>query len=103
MNSEFETTNLSDAPEAPASISSSAERRSFFGVIIGLITSGIAATLGLAIERFTIGPALTASNSEQWVDAGPLAGIPEGKPVKRVVRRSEERRVGKECSSRWGA
>jgi len=62
---EFETTNLSDAPEAPTRVSSASERRSFFGVIIGLITSGIAATLGLAIERFIFGPALTASNSEE--------------------------------------
>jgi menaquinol-cytochrome c reductase iron-sulfur subunit len=90
MNSEIKTTNLSDAPEAPAKISSSAERRSFLGVIIGLITSGITTMLGLAIGRFTIGPALTSSNSEQWVGAGPLAGIPEGKPVKRVVTIAQE-------------
>jgi menaquinol-cytochrome c reductase iron-sulfur subunit len=90
MNSEVKTTNLSDATEAPARVSYSVERRSFFGVIIGLITSGIAATLGLAIGRFTIGPALTGSNSEQWVGAGPLAGIPEGKPVKRVVTIAQE-------------
>jgi len=103
MNSEFKTTNLSDAPEAPARVSSSAERRSFFGVIIGLITSGIAATLGLAIGRFTIGPALTGSNSEQWVAAGPLAGIPEGKPVKRVVTIAQEVGWGRftESGSVW--
>ena len=90
MNSEVKTTNLPDAPEASARVSSTADRRSFFGAIIGLITSGITATLGWAIGRFTIGPALTDSNSEQWVGAGPLADIPESKPVKRVVTIAQE-------------
>ncbi len=90
MNFEVKTTGLSEAPEALAGASSSAERRSFLGVVIGLITSGIAATLGLAIGRFTIEPALTVSNSEQWVDAGLLADIPEGKAVKRVVMIAQE-------------
>jgi menaquinol-cytochrome c reductase iron-sulfur subunit len=90
MNSEVKTTNQSDDPEAPPGVSSSAERRSFLGVIIGLIASGIAAVLGLAIGRFTIEPALAGSNSELWVGAGPLDGIPEGKPVKRVVTITRE-------------
>jgi len=103
MNFEVKTTNLSDGSETPARVSSSAERRSFLGVIIGLITSGIAATLGWAIGRFTIGPALTGSNSEQWVGAGPLAGIPEGEPVKRVVTIAQEVGWGRftESGSVW--
>ncbi len=90
MNFEVKTRGLPDVPESLAGASSSVERRSFLGVIIGLITSGIAATLGLAIGRFTIEPALIGSDSEQWVDAGLLTDIPEGKPVKRVVTIAQE-------------
>jgi quinol---cytochrome c reductase iron-sulfur subunit, bacillus type len=90
MNFEVKTTNLSDDPETTVGVSSPAERRSFLGAIIGLITSGIAATLGLAIGRFAIEPALSGSNSEQWVGAGSLADIPESKPVKRVVTIAQE-------------
>ncbi|MCI0389049.1 MAG: Rieske 2Fe-2S domain-containing protein [Acidobacteria bacterium] len=86
----IKTTGIPGEAEVLAGESSSVERRSFLGVIIGLITSGIAATLGLAIGRFTIEPALTGSNSEQWVDAGALADIPEGRPVKRVVMIARE-------------
>ncbi|MBO0801304.1 MAG: Rieske 2Fe-2S domain-containing protein [Blastocatellia bacterium] len=90
MNSEIKTKDRPGATEDSAIVSSSAERRSFLGVIIGLITSGIAATLGLAIGRFIIVPAFTASNSEQWIGAGPLADIPEGKPVKRILAIAQE-------------
>ena len=85
MNFETKTSDISDAPEALDGASSMVERRSFLGVVIGGITSGIGAALSLAIGRFTIEPALADSKTEQWVDAGQLADIPEGKPVKRAV------------------
>ncbi|MBO0719528.1 MAG: Rieske 2Fe-2S domain-containing protein [Blastocatellia bacterium] len=90
MNFQDKTTNLTDAPEASTGTTLSARRRSFLGVLIGFITSGIAVPLGLAVGRFTIGPALSDSNAEQWVGAGPLTGIPEGRPVKRIVTISQE-------------
>ena len=65
------------------------ERRSFLGVIAGLISAGISAVLGVTIGRFAVSPALSAGGSAEgsnaWTDVGPLADIPEGKPVKRSV------------------
>jgi len=61
------------------------ERRTFLGVLSGLIAAGISAVLGVTIGRFAISPALSASSSQAWTDVGPLADIPNGKPVKRSV------------------
>ena len=85
MNFETNSSGISDAPGAMVEASTTVERRSFLGVIIGGITSGIGAALSLAIGRFTVEPALADSKTEQWVDAGQLADIPEGRPVKRAV------------------
>jgi menaquinol-cytochrome c reductase iron-sulfur subunit len=63
----------------------STKRRTFMGVICGLIVSGIAAVLGVTIGRYAIGPALTSRDETEWTDLGPLTGIPEGKPVRRNV------------------
>lgn len=71
------------------------ERRSFLGVIAGLIAGGISAVLGVTIGRFAIEPALSAGGSEGWTDIGPLAEIPEGQLVKRNVVVSQDAGWGK--------
>lgn len=71
------------------------ERRSFLGVIAGLIGAGITAVLGVTAGRFAIAPALSAAGAENWTDVGPLADIPDGKPVKRNVIISQDAGWGK--------
>jgi len=66
------------------------ERRSFLGVIAGLIAAGISAVMGVTIGRFAVSPALSAGGVREWTDVGPLADIPEGKPVKRSVIVSQD-------------
>lgn len=71
------------------------ERRSFLGVIAGLIAGGISAVLGVTIGRFAVSPALSAGGVEGWTDVGPLADIPEGQLVKRNVIVSQDAGWGK--------
>ncbi|HEX9003392.1 MAG TPA: Rieske 2Fe-2S domain-containing protein [Blastocatellia bacterium] len=64
------------------------ERRSFLGVIAGLIGAGISAVLGVTIGRFAVSPAFStggADDAKGWTDIGPLAEIEEGKLVKKNV------------------
>ncbi|MBI1760819.1 MAG: ubiquinol-cytochrome c reductase iron-sulfur subunit [Acidobacteria bacterium] len=65
------------APESPA------ERRTFLGILSGLIAAGISAVLGVNIGRFALGPAFTKADAEDWSDVGALTGIPEGQLTKR--------------------
>ena len=71
------------------------ERRSFLGVLSGLIAAGITAVLGINIGRFAVSPALSAAGAENWSDLGPIADIPEGKPTKRNVVVSQDAGWGK--------
>ena len=61
------------------------ERRSFLGIIAGVIAAGIGAVMSATIGRFAIAPALSTGGVERWADVGPLADIPDGAPVKRNV------------------
>lgn len=61
----------------------SGERRSFLGVLSGLIAAGITAVLGVNIGRFSLGPAFSKASQADWAEAGKLAEIPEGKLTKR--------------------
>ncbi len=65
------------APESPE------ERRTFLGVLSGLIAAGISAVLGVNLGRFALGTAFTKGAEAVWSDAGSLAQIPEGKLTKR--------------------
>lgn len=76
------------------------ERRSFLGVLSGLIAAGISAVLGVNIGRFAVSPALSAAGAENWSDLGPIADIPEGKPVKRNVVVAQDAGWGKFQSQR---
>jgi Rieske Fe-S protein len=68
-----------------ASEENKTERRSFLGIIAGLIAAGIGAVMSVTIGRFAISPALSTGEVERWADVGPLADIPDGAPVKRNV------------------
>ena len=62
------------------------QRRSFLGVMSGLIAASIGAVLTTTIGRFALGPALSAAaNDDKWTDIGALADIEEGKLVKKNV------------------
>ena len=84
MTNEFDQANL-PAPE----------RRSFLGVISGLIVAGISAVLGVTIGRFSIAPAFSASNEQGWTDLGSLDQIAEGQLVKKNVIVSQDAGWGK--------
>lgn len=71
------------------------ERRSFLGVLSGLIAAGISAVLGVNIGKFAVSPALSASGAENWAELGPVAEIEEGKPVKRNIVVSQDAGWGK--------
>ncbi len=71
------------------------ERRSFLGVLSGLIAAGISAVLGVNIGRFAVSPALSAGVAENWAELGPVAEIEEGKPVKRNIVVSQDAGWGK--------
>ena len=76
------------------------ERRSFLGLISGLIVAGISAVLGVTIGRFSIGPAFSASSEQDWTDLGPLDKFAEDKLVKKNVIVSQDAGWGKFQSQR---
>jgi Rieske Fe-S protein len=89
MTNEFDQENL-PAPE----------RRSFLGVISGVIMAGISAVLGVTIGRFSIAPAFSASNEQGWSELGALDDFAEGKLVKKNVIVSQDAGWGKFQSQR---
>ena len=76
------------------------DRRSFLGVIVGLIGAGIASVLGVTIGRYAIGPALKTADAAEWTDVGLLEEIPEGVAVKRNVVVSQDAGWGRFNSQR---
>ncbi len=78
MTTPLATEKLQQTPEIVA-------RRSFLGLLSGLIATGISAVLGITIGRYSIIPALSKSGEAGWLDVGPLAKIPEDQLVKRSL------------------
>jgi len=76
------------------------ERRSFLGVISGLIVAGISAVLGVTIGRYSISPAFSTSSGQDWTDLGSLGEFAEGKLVKKSVIVSQDAGWGKFQSQR---
>jgi len=76
------------------------ERRSFLGLISGLIVAGISAVLGVTIGRYSFGPAFSASNEQGWTELGPLDEFGEGKLIKKNVTVSQDAGWGKFQSQR---
>jgi quinol---cytochrome c reductase iron-sulfur subunit, bacillus type len=71
------------------------ERRSFLGVISGLIVAGVSTVLGVTIGRYSISPAFSTSNEQDWTDLGSLNEFAEGKLVKKNVIVSQDAGWGK--------
>src|SRR5262245_41896987 len=76
------------------------ERRSFLGIISGLIAAGITAVLGVTIGRYATAPAFTGADTEKWLDLGPVAEIPDGKLVKRSLTVSRQAGWGEYLAKR---
>lgn len=71
------------------------ERRSFLGVLSGLITAGIGAVLGVTIGRYSILPSFANSGEIPWTDLGDVSSIPEGQLVKKNVAVAQDAGWGK--------
>jgi menaquinol-cytochrome c reductase iron-sulfur subunit len=76
------------------------ERRSFLGVISGLIVAGISAVLGVTIGRYSISPAFSSSKEQEWADIGSLGEFAEGKLIKKNVIVAQDAGWGKFQSQR---
>ncbi len=66
------------------------ERRSFLGVITGLISTAIATFLGITMARFSILPAFSKSKEAGWIDLGKLTDLPENKLIKKSITVEQE-------------
>jgi len=77
---EFKSTGF-----APAQQTVQSERRTFLGVLIGLINTGIAAFVAITLGRFVAGPKTTASSEPEWLEAGSMTDLQDGKPTKLTV------------------
>jgi quinol---cytochrome c reductase iron-sulfur subunit, bacillus type len=60
-------------------------RRSFVGVLIGVIWATITGAIGVVAARFVAAPTRSAVSSLNWTDIGPLNEIPNATPTKREV------------------
>jgi Rieske Fe-S protein len=60
-------------------------RRSFVGLLIGLIWASITGTIGAVAARFVASPTPGTASPANWTDIGTLKDIPDGKPTKRDV------------------
>ena len=78
MTTPLATEKLQQTPEIVV-------RRSFLGLLSGLIVTSISAVLGVTIGRYAIIPALSKAGEAGWIDVGPLAKIPEDQLVKRSL------------------
>jgi Rieske Fe-S protein len=71
------------------------QRRSFLGVLSGLIVAGISGVLGVTIGRFAIAPAFSGSGEQDWMELGSLEDFAEGELVKKSVTVSQDAGWGK--------
>ncbi|MBO0862051.1 MAG: Rieske (2Fe-2S) protein [Chloracidobacterium sp.] len=71
------------------------ERRSFLGLVSGLIIAAVSAVLGATIGRYSISPAFSGSNEREWADLGAIDEFAEGALVKRSVIVSQDAGWGK--------
>jgi len=70
----------------PAEHSIPASRRSFLGLMTGLMGAAITGVLGVLFARFSLFPAFKKVAAEQeWIDVAPIDEIPDGEPVKKAL------------------
>lgn len=85
-----ETRNpLQPAPGVLAEPLDSNERRSFLGLMSGLIGASISGLMGITLGRFSIVPALSASDASEWIEVAPLEELADGKPINRGLAVSQ--------------
>ena len=77
--------NLVTSEDVITPNSSTTGRRSFVGLIIGLIWAAISGTIGGVAARFVAAPTPDLVSPAIWTDVGTLSDIPESKPIKRDV------------------
>ncbi len=65
-------------------------RRSWLGLIIGLIGAAITTTLGITLGRFAIAPAFSPASAASWIELGPLSALPENQLVRKNILVSQE-------------
>src|SRR5579885_1480463 len=58
------------------------ERRSFLGLMICIINTGIAAFMAVTLGRFVAGPKTSTASEPEWLDAGSISDVPDGKPAR---------------------
>ncbi|MFN0084364.1 MAG: ubiquinol-cytochrome c reductase iron-sulfur subunit [Blastocatellia bacterium] len=71
------------------------ERRSFLGILSGLITAGIGVVMAVTIGRFTVSPLLAKSAEAEWMDLGLISDLEEGKLIKKTVTVAQDAGWGK--------
>ncbi|MDX2031620.1 MAG: ubiquinol-cytochrome c reductase iron-sulfur subunit [Blastocatellia bacterium] len=72
------------------------ERRSFLGILSGLITAGIGAVMAVTIGRYSFSPIFeTAASETEWSDLGPISSLEEGKLIKKTVTVAQDAGWGK--------
>jgi len=75
----------------PAEHSIPASRRSFLGLMTGLMGAAITGVLGVLFARFSLFPAFKKVAAEQeWIDVAPIDEIPDGEPVKKALVISQD-------------
>src|ERR1043165_4292691 len=90
--------NMLCAAALMAALSADAARAADPGITDGEITIGLFAPMSGPLAAFGL-DALQAAR--MWYEETNKKGGIHGRKIKVIVERSEERRVGKECRSRW--
>jgi Rieske Fe-S protein len=73
------------------------QRRSFLGMLAGLITAGIGAVVATTIGRYAVEPIFTNSTlgGGGWTDLGPVSAFEEGKLIKKSISIGQDAGWGK--------
>jgi Rieske Fe-S protein len=79
MNNQLNSATSNEGAITPALTG----RRSFVGLLIGLIWTGITGSIGVVTARFVAAPTTGALSPVNWTDIGALKDVPDGKPTKR--------------------
>lgn len=82
---------LSQVVTVPAEHSIPQSRRSFLGLVMGLMGAAISGVLGVVFAGYSLFPAFKKISAEsEWTDVVPIDEIPDGEPVKKAVVISQD-------------
>lgn len=86
-----ETSKIEQGASSAQPIRNVVRRRSFLGLMIGLMAATIAGVMSVLLAGFSLFPAFKKlSIEEDWTDVAPVDDIPDGEPVKRAVVISQD-------------